>query len=169
MALRSRARVARRLHVRGVVQGVGFRPYVYRLALRHRLHGWVLNGEDGVRAHVEGAEPDVEAFIRELVANPPAAAQIAAVDISVCDVDPSAEQFEIARSLPAARPTTRLSPDLALCDDCLKELFDQREVRASYPYINCTNCGPRYSIVRALPYDRAHTTMAAWPLCASCA
>ena len=158
---------ARRIHIRGVVQGVGFRPFIYRLARAHALRGWVLNGADGVRIHVEGAADAVESFVRELAAQPPPAARITAIDVTP-DVVQAPAGFEILHSDVGHSPTTRIAPDLPICDVCLRELLDPSDRRHRYPYINCTNCGPRFSIVRALPYDRARTTMAAWPLCHEC-
>jgi hydrogenase maturation protein HypF len=150
------------------VQGVGFRPFVFRLAQANALVGWVLNGDDGVRIHVEGRERGIDAFLRELTASPPPAARVTAVD--VVEHDPLAlSSFEIRESVSARTPTTRISPDLPVCDQCVRELFDSTDPRFRYPYINCTNCGPRYSIIRALPYDRAQTTMADWQLCSHCA
>jgi len=154
--------------VRGVVQGVGFRPFVFRLARTHALDGWVLNGDAGVQIHVEGREQALEAFIRELQSSPPRAAHIAEITIEVDGID-AVGGFEIRQSESDRRPTTRVSPDLPVCDACLKELFDPSDRRYLYPYVNCTNCGPRFSIVRALPYDRARTTMSNWPLCSECA
>ena len=165
----SSVRVARRLLVRGVVQGVGFRPHVYRLATAHTLDGWVLNADDGVEIHVEGPAEAIDEFVREVAANAPPAARIATFDVESCDLETQKSGFEIRDSAFDHRPTTRVSPDLPVCEDCLRELFDPRDRRCRYPYINCTNCGPRFSIVRALPYDRARTTMAGWPLCAVCA
>lgn len=159
---------AARVRVRGIVQGVGFRPYVFRLARLHRLAGWVLNEGGGVEIHVEGDERAVDAFVDDLRANPPPAAHIAAIEILRDRVD-ALTGFEIRHSEPARQPTTRISPDLPICDACLREMFDAADPRARYPYINCTNCGPRFSLVRGLPYDRARTTMAAWPLCEYCA
>jgi len=161
-------RIARRIHIRGVVQGVGFRPHVFRLASAHAVAGWVLNGADGVRIHVEGATDAVEAFLRDLLARPPEAARIAAVTVDP-DTPGAFGGFEIRDSDAAGRPTTRISPDLPICAACLREMFDPADRRHGYPYINCTDCGPRFSIVRALPYDRASTTMAEWPLCERCA
>src|SRR5277367_5226837 len=156
------------IRVRGVVQGVGFRPFVYRLARANTLGGWVLNGAEGVEIYLEGAEPGLEAFVRDLKAQPPSAATI-----SQMDVQPAAplgvSEFTIRESRRQERPTVRISPDLPVCGDCLKELFDPHDPRYRYPYINCTNCGPRYSVVLSLPYDRAHTTMHEWPLDAYCA
>ena len=161
-------RVARRIRVRGVVQGVGFRPFVFRLAQTHALSGWVRNGGDGVRIHVEGSGAAIDAFIRDLSAGPPLAARIAAIEVEGDSVD-ALDGFAIRVSEPDARPTTRISPDLPVCGRCLHEMFDGSDRRHLYPYINCTDCGPRFSIVRALPYDRSNTTMAAWPLCDACA
>ena len=160
-------RVAQRVRVRGVVQGVGFRPHVFRLADAHQVTGWVRNGADGVEIHAEGSTLDLAAFVRDLQANAPVAARIAALDIH-----PAAalnlDRFEILDSHRSGRPATRLSPDLPMCADCRRELLDASDRRAGYPYVNCTACGPRYSIIRALPYDRAQTTMAGWPMCQAC-
>ena len=157
------------MRIRGVVQGVGFRPFVYRLARRHALAGWVLNGESGVVVHVEGARDVLDAFARAVVNEAPAAATVASVHTTT--VAPEGfHGFEIRASDPTAdRLTARIAPDMAVCDECLRELFDPADRRYRYPYINCTNCGPRYSIVLALPYDRPATTMAPWPMCAQCA
>src|SRR5256885_16290343 len=106
---------ARRVHVRGVVQGVGFRPYVFRLARTHGLAGWVLNGDDGVRIHIEGRGEAIDAFLRDLAANAPAAARISAVDV-IAHPPLALPTFDIRDSVAAAAPTTRVSPDLAICD-----------------------------------------------------
>jgi hydrogenase maturation protein HypF len=151
------------IRVRGVVQGVGFRPYVYRLARANTLAGWVLNGEKGVEIYLEGAEPGLQAFVQDLRTQPPPAASIAEIEIrSAFPV--GLNGFTIRDSQHQHRPTVRISPDLPVCDACLKELFDPRGPRYWYPYINCTNCGPRYTVVLGLPYDRPNTTMQHWPL-----
>jgi hydrogenase maturation protein HypF len=155
------------IRVHGVVQGVGFRPYVYRLARRYGLFGWVLNGEQGVEIHLEGPKPDLESFVDEMRTHPPAAAQVSMIEIETVPVE-GFRGFSIRESQRNERPTVRISPDLPVCEDCLKELFDPADRRYLYPYINCTNCGPRYSVVLALPYDRPNTTMRSWPLDASC-
>ncbi len=156
------------MRIRGVVQGVGFRPFVYRLAHRHALAGWVLNGESGVVVHVEGALDALDAFARAVVEEAPAAATIASVH-ATRGAPEGFRDFAIRASDPAAdRLTARIAPDMTVCDACLRELFDPADRRYRYPYINCTNCGPRYSIVLALPYDRPATTMAPWPMCAQC-
>lgn len=151
------------IRVRGVVQGVGFRPFVYRLALANTLAGWVLNGEEGVEIFLEGAEKGLQAFVRDLRTQPPPASTIA--EIEVHRADPvGLKEFTIRESLRRERPTVRISPDLPVCDACLKELFDPADRRYRYPYINCTNCGPRYTVILSLPYDRPNTTMNRWPL-----
>jgi hydrogenase maturation protein HypF len=159
---------ARTIRVKGVVQGVGFRPFVYRLACANTLMGWVLNAEEGVEIHLEGAESGLEAFVHGLKTQSPPAASIAEIDVR-----PTAPQgfqeFSIRKSKRRERPTVRISPDLPVCNNCLKELFDPADRRYRYPYINCTNCGPRYSVVLALPYDRPNTTMKEWPLDDYCA
>jgi hydrogenase maturation protein HypF len=150
------------------VQGVGFRPFVYRLACANTLNGWVLNAEEGVEIHLEGAETGLEAFVRDLKAQPPPAASIAEIDVR--PAEPAGLQgFTIRTSQRRERPTVRISPDLPVCDDCLRELFDPADQRYWYPYINCTNCGPRYTVVLALPYDRPNTTMKDWLLDDYCA
>jgi hydrogenase maturation protein HypF len=156
------------IRVRGVVQGVGFRPFVYRLARAHTLGGWVLNGEEGVEIYLEGAEQGLQAFVSEMKTQPPPAASIAEMDVR--PVTPlGVSEFTIRESRRRQRPTVRISPDLPVCDACLEELFDPRNPRYGYPYINCTNCGPRYTVIRALPYDRVNTTMSDWPLDDYCA
>ena len=154
---------ARSIRVRGVVQGVGFRPFVYRLACANTLNGWVLNGEEGVEIYLEGAEAALDAFVGELKAQPPPAASIAEIEV-LSTVPVGLREFSIRTSQRREHPRVRISPDLPVCEDCLRELFDPADRRYLYPYINCTNCGPRYSVVLALPYDRPNTTMNAWPL-----
>jgi len=156
------------IKIRGVVQGVGFRPFVYRLARANGLTGWVLNAEEGVEIHLEGEEQLLQAFLDELKAQPPAAASI--VTVRVLPVEATGfREFLILTSKHESKPTVRISPDLPVCEACLRELFDTRNRRYLYPYINCTNCGPRYTVIRSLPYDRANTTMAQWPLDSYCA
>lgn len=159
---------ARRLHVTGVVQGVGFRPFVARLAEAHRLAGWVRNGPDGVEIHVEGPAATVGAFTAALETEAPPAARIEAI-ASATALPEGDGAFHIRESRRQTAPTARISPDLPVCDACLREMRDPQARRFGYPYINCTSCGPRFSIVRALPYDRSRTTMAAWPMCRQCA
>ena len=156
------------IKVRGVVQGVGFRPFVYRLARANGLKGWVLNAEEGVEIHLEGEQGTLQSFLAEMKARPPQAAAIAEVRVQPAETAGFAE-FTIRESTSKRQPTARISPDLPVCKDCLQELFDPHDRRYHYPYINCTNCGPRYSVTRGLPYDRPNTTMADWRLDAHCA
>jgi len=156
------------IRVRGVVQGVGFRPFVYRLAQVNTLAGWVLNAEQGVEIHLEGEPQSLEAFVSNLKAQSPPAANIS--EIEVLPAEPvGLREFTIRESQRRPHPTVQISPDLPVCDECLKELFDPADRRYLYPYINCTNCGPRYTVLLALPYDRPNTTMKAWPLDDQCA
>src|ERR1022692_1348153 len=150
------------IKVRGVVQGVGFRPFVYRIATELHLSGWVLNGEDGVSIHLEGDDPILQEFLRRLQAEAPPASRIVAIDVAAV-ATARFNNFVIRQSERASRPTVRISPDLPVCDQCLLELEDPTNRRYHYPYINCTNCGPRYTVILALPYDRPNTTMKAWP------
>jgi hydrogenase maturation protein HypF len=151
------------IRVRGVVQGVGFRPFLYRLAQVNELAGWVLNGEEGVEIHLEGEEPALQSFVRDLESQAPPAARIAEVEVRPAQ-PLGLNQFTIRESERRGRPTVRISPDLPVCDACLSELFDPDDRRFGYPYINCTNCGPRYTVILGLPYDREKTTMQSWPL-----
>jgi hydrogenase maturation protein HypF len=154
--------IASSITVRGVVQGVGFRPFVYRMAQVNSVCGWVLNGENGVEIHVEGAETAIEAFLRALRSNAPQAAVITTLDVQPASFL-GLKEFVIRESERRDRPTVRISPDLPVCDDCLRELAEPADRRHGYPYINCTNCGPRYTVILSLPYDRPNTTMKAWP------
>jgi hydrogenase maturation protein HypF len=157
---------ARFLRVTGVVQGVGFRPFVYRLAALHSLNGWVRNVAGAVEIYVEGDGEDLDAFQHELQTDPPPVARIDALELASATVGGSLD-FQIVESADAEgiRPVT---PDLAMCADCERELFDPENRRYRHPFITCTNCGPRYTIVRSLPYDRERTSMAVFPKCAAC-
>ena len=146
---------------------MGFRPFVYRLAHEHGISGWVLNGEEGVTVHAEAAESLLWKFVEELRRQAPPAASIAEVEAQYVEAADFAD-FQIRESERHDKPTVRISPDLPVCDECLRELFDPSNRRYQYPYINCTNCGPRYTVITALPYDRPNTTMKAWPLDAYC-
>jgi hydrogenase maturation protein HypF len=153
--------------VQGVVQGVGFRPFVYRLARANHLTGWVLNAEEGVEIHLEGREQSLLAFVEDLRAQSPPAASVTELRVLPTETVGFAE-FTIRSSKNELQPTVQISPDLPVCESCLQELFDPNDHRHQYPYINCTNCGPRYSVIRSLPYDRPNTTMSRWPLDDDC-
>ncbi len=132
------------------------------------LKGWVLNAEEGVDILLEGTEDAVQFFLDELSARHPQAAEITSVSIEQAPWT-GFEEFVIRESIGERRPTVRIAPDLSVCESCLRELFDSQDRRYHYPYINCTDCGPRYSVIRKLPYDRPNTTMADWPLDSYCA
>ena len=167
-AMAEPARIRQRLTVRGIVQGVGFRPFVYGLAIRHQLAGFVGNDSQGVFIEVEGAPDAVAAFIRDLKAHPPPLALIESIT-SEALVPLGEDTFSIVTSEPRVGASTSISPDVAICADCLRELFDPNDRRYRYPFINCTNCGPRFTIIRGIPYDRAQTTMAEFQMCPRCA
>ncbi|MEC4272099.1 carbamoyltransferase HypF [Adlercreutzia sp. R25] len=157
------------IHVKGIVQGVGFRPFVYRMAKKYLINGWVLNAADGVYIHAEGESKLVDEFIMELSDNAPAASKVEEIDIKEVPLE-DFDSFEIRFSDDdAVEETTLVSPDLATCQDCVTELFNPNDRRYRYPFINCTNCGPRFTIIDHLPYDRAATSMAAFPMCERCA
>jgi hydrogenase maturation protein HypF len=156
------------LRVEGIVQGVGFRPFVHSLATRLGLGGQVANDGRGVILEVEGARERVAAFLSALERDAPPLASIERVITR--EVPPrSASAFVILRSDAGSERSALVSPDVATCADCLRELLDPSDRRFRYPFINCTNCGPRFTIVRGVPYDRANTTMAPFPMCADCA
>jgi hydrogenase maturation protein HypF len=156
------------IKITGVVQGVGFRPFVYRLARANGLKGWVLNAVEGVEIHLEGDVEPLQSFLLEMKTQSPQAAAIAKVNVESAQARGFAE-FTIRESAGNRQPTVRISPDLPVCENCLREMFDPQDTHYQYPYINCTNCGPRYSVIRNLPYDRRNTTMADWQLDDRCA
>ncbi len=157
----------RRIAIRGIVQGVGFRPFVHGLAARHGLGGFVRNETGGVSIEIEGETGAVEAFLRSLEASPPPLARID--ELSWRPSTPRGDaRFTIEPSEIAASDRIVLAPDAATCADCLAELFDPADRRYRYPFLNCTNCGPRFTIVTGAPYDRERTTMASFVMCAEC-
>ncbi len=158
--------VLKRVAVHGVVQGVGFRPFIYRLAKEHGLYGWVVNTSSAVEIEVEGRKGDVEAFLGRIIPEAPPRARIETVRSA--DGRPAGyHAFEIRESRPD--PGYQLiSPDIATCGDCVSELLDPADRRYRYPFINCTNCGPRFTIIKDIPYDRPNTTMAPFVMCGQC-
>ena len=157
------------IQVKGIVQGVGFRPFVYRLAKKYLIDGWVLNATDGVFIHAEGETKLLDEFVIELSENPPAASRVEEVTMKEVPLE-DFDSFEIRFSdAGAVEKTTLVSPDLATCDDCARELFNPNDRRYRYPFINCTNCGPRFTIIEKLPYDRKSTSMKDFPMCERCA
>jgi hydrogenase maturation protein HypF len=156
----------RRVRVRGIVQGVGFRPTVYRLAVERGLAGWVLNDAEGVLIELEGAAAAIDDFLAELRRHPPPLAEITAVETAAAPAT-GETGFRIAPSGGGERAAL-VSPDMAICADCLREVLDPADRRYRYPFINCTNCGPRYSIIIDIPYDRPGTTMRGFTMCPAC-
>ena len=152
--------------IMGLVQGVGFRPFVYRLARQFGLKGWVNNTNITVQVCVNAAEATLQKFIGEIRAQAPPASQIESIEFSQV----AGEIFDDFRIIPSenlSEAITEISPDIEICEDCLKDMRSQPN-RIEYPFLNCTNCGPRFTIVQDLPYDRIHTTMKAFEMCDSC-
>lgn len=159
--------VRRRLLLKGVVQGVGFRPFIYQLARRHGLKGWVRNSSEGVWIEVEGEWGVVEQFTRELSDQAPPRARVESLmyeDLALAGF----LTFEIRESVEEAGKYQLVSPDIATCAPCQREVFDPRDRRHRYPFTNCTNCGPRFTIIEDIPYDRPKTTMSKFPMCPEC-
>ena len=156
-----------RVAVRGAVQGVGFRPFVFRLAESLHLKGWVNNSPQGVFIEAEGSRPALEDFILRIESEKPPQSFIQSLEASWLD-SVGLGPFEIRPSLQDGSKAALVIPDIATCPDCLREIFDPANRRFRYPFTNCTRCGPRFSIVEALPYDRAHTTMKAFVMCPDC-
>jgi hydrogenase maturation protein HypF len=155
------------IHITGIVQGVGFRPFVYNLARRYQLSGWVLNNSMGVVIEIEGSYHETALFVHDIKALAPPLAVIDEMQVTTCK--PIGEkEFIIKYSTGEAEKTAWISPDVGTCRDCLRELRDPLNRRYGYSFTNCTNCGPRYSIIKDVPYDRAATTMDEFPMCASC-
>jgi hydrogenase maturation protein HypF len=156
-----------RISVRGVVQGVGFRPFVYQLAVKHNLRGWVRNTSEDVKIEVEGVARDIDKFLSGLREQAPPLALIEAI-AAENGAPAGYERFEIKASIAQEGKYQLVSPDIATCPDCLREIFDPEDRRYRYPFTNCTNCGPRFTIIADIPYDRPNTTMKAFKMCPEC-
>ena len=159
--------IAKRVEVNGIVQGVGFRPFIYQLANRHKIKGEVANTSSGVSIHIEGIRQNIESFCRDLSEKSPPLAYITEVSFYDEPVN-DYKDFTIVDSKGQAVMTTLISPDVSVCDDCISELFDPSDRRFQYPFINCTNCGPRYTIIDDIPYDRPKTSMKHFKMCPIC-
>lgn len=155
------------LHIQGQVQGVGFRPFVYRLALEMQLRGWVNNSSDGVHIEISGSAPQIDFFCQRLLAEAPILSRITSFSRIVLPFQPYSE-FQIVSSDATTLPQLLLTPDFGLCSTCRTELHQADNTRFAYPFITCTNCGPRYSIITDLPYDRPLTTMQGFKMCPAC-
>jgi hydrogenase maturation protein HypF len=157
-----------RIHIQGVVQGVGFRPFVFSLAEASSLTGWVRNTSAGVEIEVDGLPNALDTFVASLRTDAPPLARIDSMEVETCD--PGHHQdFTILPSKAFADASQPISPDVSLCADCRRELYDPTDRRFRYPFINCTNCGPRFTIIQDIPYDRPKTTMAPFEMCPDCA
>ncbi len=156
-----------RVHITGIVQGVGFRPFVYNLATRLEIKGWVKNTSAGVEIEVDGDKDALDLFIQKLRDEAPALSRIDEFSASFRPAN-GFSSFEIRHSESVEGAFQPISPDVSICLDCLRELFDPNDRRYHYPFINCTNCGPRFTIIKDIPYDRPKTTMSGFPLCPDC-
>ena len=156
------------LKIRGIVQGVGFRPFVHKLVRSCGLSGYIKNTSSGVALELEGERPALERFVALLPEQAPMLAVIESMEASYSPELRGYEGFEIRQSQREEFRNTLISPDIGICEDCLRELRDPRDRRYRYPFINCTNCGPRFTIIKDIPYDRAKTSMAGFPMCPDC-
>ncbi|HEY9128209.1 MAG TPA: acylphosphatase, partial [Sulfurovum sp.] len=157
----------KKLAISGVVQGVGFRPFIYQLALRHNLNGYIVNNTSGVDVEVEGSEDSILLFMDALKNELPPLARIDSLE-SLPGEYKGYSSFQIQHSETLDSKSALVSPDIAICNNCLKEMNDPNNRRYNYPFINCTDCGPRYSIMKTLPYDRPHTSMQRFDMCKTC-
>jgi len=155
------------IHIQGIVQGVGFRPFVYKLAIKHGMKGWVNNTNDGVHIEINADKNTAERFLQEILNKLPPLAVVTNATIKAVG-DKDFKDFRIIHSEGLQKPNLLLTPDVAMCEDCRRELHNPQDRRYHYPFITCTNCGPRYSIITALPYDRPNTTMASFHMCPVC-
>lgn len=156
------------IHIKGIVQGVGFRPHVYNLALKYHLRGFVNNDESGVNIHLQGDDKNIDTFITELKSNPPSLAKIDTFKIETVSCSEVFESFVIEQTQTNENKTSWVSADISVCDECLEDLSDPNNFRHNYALTNCTNCGPRYTIIKTVPYDRINTSMSSFELCPVC-
>lgn len=156
-----------RIKVRGIVQGVGFRPFIYALAIQYQLTGWVRNTSAGVEIEVNGTPENLDKFVDSIKNNPPPLARIDTLEEQPFPAN-HYQSFEIIESQPQPGDFIPISPDVAICADCRRELFTPTDRRFRYPFINCTNCGPRFTIIQDVPYDRPKTTMTSFAMCEDC-
>jgi hydrogenase maturation protein HypF len=160
--------INKKIKITGIVQGVGFRPFVYNLALKYDIKGWVNNDEKGVNILLSSSEENIQNFINELKSNPPILAKIDSINIEKITEIKEYKTFEIIQSESSKNKSTIISPDIAICDDCINDINDMFNFRYNYSLTNCTNCGPRYSIIKTVPYDRINTSMFSFNLCEKC-
>lgn len=158
----------RYIKIKGIVQGVGFRPYVYNLARQFSLNGFVNNDESGVTVVIQGRQKAIDTFIEELKKNPPPLSCIDSIEIQMSEIKELFEHFTIKHTQVQNSKTTLVSPDIAVCKDCIEDISNPNNFRFNYALTNCTNCGPRYTIIKTVPYDRIHTSMSEFILCPTC-
>ena len=152
----------------GIVQGVGFRPFIYNLAIKHNLFGYVTNNSSGVYVQIQTSENNIDEFTKQIKLQKPPLSQIESIEVEKLKEQTKYTDFQIIKSQENNKLTTMIPSDISICDDCKKELMDKNNRRYKYPFINCTNCGPRYSIIKNLPYDRENTSMAKFKMCIQC-
>nr|MCR5090019.1 Sua5/YciO/YrdC/YwlC family protein [Oscillospiraceae bacterium] len=157
-----------RIHIRGIVQGVGFRPFIHKLVRERGLYGTIKNTSSGVELELEGERKELERFVQDLPRRAPLLAVIEEVETAYSCQLRNYTDFRILTSKTEDLRDTLISPDISICDDCLRELLDPGDRRYRYPFINCTNCGPRFTIIEDVPYDRARTSMRDFPMCPDC-
>ena len=155
------------IKITGIVQGVGFRPYIYNIAKKFSLNGWVLNDSNGVEIHIEGHKESTSSFINQIKTSPPELSRIESISIKD-DKNYNLTSFEIKESLKACENQIFISPDICTCENCTADILDPNNKRYFYPFTNCTNCGPRFSIIKRVPYDRKVTTMSNFTQCKDC-
>jgi len=159
--------IARQIDIQGIVQGVGFRPHVFKLAAQHKITGTVANTSAGVIIHAQGSSDTIDAFHQDLIRHPPPLAHIAKVTVHQRETEDH-HGFTISKSSGLLEKSALITPDTSVCEDCRSELFDPADRRYRYPFINCTNCGPRYTIINDIPYDRPSTSMKKFIMCPAC-
>ncbi|MGA1940805.1 carbamoyltransferase HypF [Arcobacter sp. YIC-310] len=160
--------ISKKIKVKGIVQGVGFRPYVYNLALKYDIKGWVNNDEEGVNIVLYASEKNCTKFIEELRSKPPVLSKIDSFEVVKITENKEYKSFEIIQSTNENNKSTIISPDMAICQDCIDDINDKSNFRYNYALTNCTNCGSRYSIIKTVPYDRVNTSMSKFKLCSKC-
>ena len=157
-----------KIKVEGLVQGVGFRPFVFKLALKLNLKGYVNNDDSGVNILLQGNDEDIETFLNELNINPPVLSNITSITKSKIETTDFYTTFLIIQSKSSSNKTTNVSPDIAICQNCINDINSSENYRFEYSLTNCTNCGPRYSIINTVPYDRVNTSMNKFAMCETC-
>jgi len=161
-------KIRKNIIIKGIVQGVGFRPFIHKLVQNYNLSGWVVNSNQGVEIEVEGKTEEINSFVSDIKKKLPPLARIEKIEVNQLPLI-GYKEFSIKKSMVKEENSFVLvSPDISICEDCLQELFDPYNRRFRYPFINCTNCGPRFTIIKDIPYDREKTTMSIFKMCPQC-